>query len=138
MPISPITPVILILKKLILYYNFEKGDMIVEKMNTSINDNDVKISGRVNDFLNFFKTDSSKAAFDWTIYSPRLDAGKLRFSLRRNSSVKKKNPYSFFNRLNNKIDRLFDDCNAYLTLQADKLIYKNFWLQNKRQTHTDK
>ena len=105
---------------------FEKGDMIVEKMNTSINDNDVKISGRVNDFLNFFKTDSSKAAFDWTIYSPRLDAGKLRSSLHRNSSVKKKNPYSFFNRLNNKIDRLFDDCNAYLTLQADKLIYKNF------------
>ena len=106
--------------------NFEKGDMIVEKMNTSINDNDVKISGRVNDFLNFFKTDSSKAAFDWTIYSPRLDAGKLRSSLHRNSSVKKKNPYSFFDRLNNKIDKLFDDCNAYLTLQADKVIYKNF------------
>ena len=113
-------------KKTDVVLYFEKGDMIVEKMNTSINDNDVKISGRVNDFLNFFKTDSSKAAFDWAIYSPRLDAGKLRSSLRRNSSVKKKNPYSFFNRLNNKIDKLFDDCNAYLTLQADKLIYKNF------------
>jgi len=105
---------------------FEKGDMILEKMNTSINDNDVRISGRINDFLNFFKTDSSKAEFDWAIYSPRLDVGKLRTSLHRNSSVKKKNPYSFFDRLNNKIDRLFDDCNAYMTLQADKLIYKNF------------
>ena len=113
-------------KKTDVVLYFEKGDMIVEKMNTSINDNDVRINGRVNDFLNFFKTDSSKAAFDWTIYSPRLDAGKLRSSLHRNSSVKKKNPYSFFDRLNNKIDRLFDDCNAYLTLQADKLIYKNF------------
>ena len=109
---------------IVLY--FKKGDMIVEKMNTSINDNDVKISGRVNDFLNFFKTDSSKVAFNWTIYSPRIDAGKLISSLHRNSSLKKKNPYSFFNRLNNKIDRLFDDCNAYLTLQADKLIYRNF------------
>ncbi len=105
---------------------FEKGDMVVEKMNTSINDNDVKISGRVNNFLNFFKTDSSKAAFDWAIYSPRLDAGKLRSSLHRNSSEKKKSTYSFFNRLNDRIDRLFDDCNAYLALQADKLIYKNF------------
>jgi hypothetical protein len=105
---------------------FEKGDMIVQKMNTSINDNDVRISGRVNDFLNFFKTDSSKAVFDWAIYSPRLDAGKLRSSLHRSSSVKKKSSYSFFNRLNNKIDKLFDDCNAYLDLKADKLIYKNF------------
>jgi hypothetical protein len=109
---------------------FEKGDMIVEKMNTSINDNDVRISGRVNDFLNFFKTDSSKAAFDWAIYSPRLDAGKLRSSLHRSSSVKKRTTYSFFDRLNNKIDKLFDDCNAYLTLRADKLIYKNFSATN--------
>ena len=95
-------------------------------MNTEINNNGISISGRINDFLNFFKTDSSKATFEWTIYSSRLDVGKLRSSLHRNSSVKKKNPYSFFDRLNNKIDRLFDDCNAYLTLQADKLIYKNF------------
>src|SRR6185295_133719 len=113
-------------KKTDVLLYFEKGHMIVEKMNTSINDNDVKITGRVNDFLNFFKTDSSKASFDWAIYSPRLDVGKLRSSLHRNSSIKKKNAYSFFDRLNNKIDRLFDDCNAYLTVQADKLIYKNF------------
>jgi len=110
--------------EMVLY--FEKGDMIVQKMNTSINDNDVRISGRINGFLNFFKTDSSKAVFDWAIYSPRLDVGKLRSSLHRSSSVKKKSSYSFFNRLNNKIDRLFDDCNAYLGLKADRLIYKNF------------
>src|SRR6476620_8235868 len=113
-------------KKTDVVLYFEKGDMIVEKMNTSINDNDVRISGRVNDFLTFFKTDWSKAAFDWSIYSPRLDAGKLRSSLHRSSSVKKKTTYSFFDRLNSKIDKLFDDCNAYLTLRADKLIYKNF------------
>ncbi len=113
-------------KKTDVLLYFEKGSMIVEKMNTSINDNDVKITGRINDFLNFFKTDSSKASFDWAIYSPRLDAGKLRSSLHRNSSIKKKNAYSFFDRINNKIDKLFDDCNAYLTVQADKLIYKNF------------
>jgi hypothetical protein len=28
--------------------------------------------------------------------------------------------------LNSKIDRLFDDCSAYLTIQADKLVYKKF------------
>jgi len=113
-------------KKTDVLLHFEKGNMIVEKMNTSINDNEVRISGRINDFLNFFKTDSSKAAFDWAIYSPRLDVGKLRSSLHRGFSAKKRNTYSFFDRLNNKIDKLFDDCNAYLTLQADKLIYKNF------------
>jgi hypothetical protein len=113
-------------KKTDVVLYFEKGSMIVEKMNTSINDNDVRISGRVHDFLNFFKTDSSKAEFDWAIYSPRLDVGKLRSSLHRSSSVKKRTTYSFFDKLNNKIDKLFDDCNAYLTLRADKLIYKNF------------
>jgi len=117
-------------KKTDVVLYFEKGDMIVEKMNTSINDNDVRINGRVNDFLTFFKSDSSKAEFDWSIYSPRLDAGKLRSSLRRSSSVKKKTTYSFFDRLNSKIDKLFDDCNAYLTLRADKLIYKNFSATN--------
>ena len=113
-------------KKTDVLLYFEKGNMILEKMNTSINENDVRISGRVNDFLNFFKTDSSKASFVWAIYSPRLDVGKLRSSLHRSASVKKKNTYSFFDRLNNKIDRLFDDCNAYLALQADKIIYRNF------------
>jgi hypothetical protein len=28
--------------------------------------------------------------------------------------------------LNNKIDRLFDACNAYLDIRADKVVYKNF------------
>jgi len=109
---------------LVLY--FDKGSMIIEKMNTLINDNDVRISGRINNFLNFFRTDSSKAAFDWAIYSPRLDAGRLRSSLHRTSSVKKKTPYSYFDKLNNRIDKLFDDCDAYMTFKADKLIYKNF------------
>jgi AsmA-like protein len=117
-------------KKTDVVLYFEKGNMILEKMNTSINDNDVRISGRVNNFLNFFKTDSSKAEFDWAIYSPRLDAGKLRSSLRRSSLTKKRTTYSFFDRLNNKIDKLFDDCNAYLTIRADKLIYKNFLATN--------
>jgi len=117
-------------KKTDIVLYFEKGSMIVEKMNTSINDNDVRITGRVNDFLNFFKTDSSKVAFDWAIYSPRLDAGKLQSSLHRSSSVKKRTTYSFFDKLNNKIDKLFDDCNAYLNLRADKLIYKNFAATN--------
>jgi hypothetical protein len=117
-------------KKTDIVLSFEKGSMILEKMNTSINDNDVRITGRVNEFLNFFKTDSSKAAFDWTIYSPRLDAGKLRSSLHRSPSVKKRRTYSFFDKLNNKIDKLFDDCNAYLTLRADKLIYRNFSASN--------
>jgi hypothetical protein len=117
-------------KKTDVVLYFEKGDMIVEKMNTSINDNAVRINGRVNGFLNFFRTDSSKASFDWSIYFPRLDAGKLRSSLHRSSSVKKKTTYSFFDRLNTKIDRLFDDCNAYLALRADKFIYQNFSAAN--------
>ena len=113
-------------KKTDLELVFEKGDMHVKKMNTEINNNDIRINGRINDFLNFFNTDSLKAAFEWSVYSPHLDIGKLRASLHRNSSIKEKHGYSFFERMNNKIDRLFDDCNAYLTIRADKLIYKNF------------
>jgi hypothetical protein len=114
-------------KKTDIELHFEKGDMLVKQMNTIVNDNKIRINGRVNDFLTFFNTDPSKAAFDWNIYSPFIDISKLRSSLRRNSSVKKKwQGYSFFEQLNNKIDRLFDACNAYLDVRADKVVYKNF------------
>ncbi len=109
---------------------FEKGDVLVHKMNTEINNDAIRINGRINDFLNFFRTDSSKAVFEWSIYSPHLDIGKLKSSLHRSSSSRKKQGYTFFEKLNNKIDRLFDDCNAYLTVQADKLVYKDFSATN--------
>jgi len=109
---------------------FQSGDMLVNKMNTEINNDKIKISGRVKDFLNFFNTDSSKVNFEWNIYSPHIDIGKLTSSLHRNTLARKKQGYSFFDRLNNKIDRLFDDCNAYLNIQADKLVYKKFLATN--------
>lgn len=109
---------------------FRNGDMQVKKMNTIANDNRISINGRVNNFLNFFNTDPSKAIFDWSIYSPDLDISKLRSSLHRKASGKNKHGYSFFERLNNKIDKLFDDCNAYLTIHAEKLTYKKFSAAN--------
>ena len=105
---------------------FSNGDMQVRKMNTVVNDNVISINGKVDNFLNFFNTDPSKAIFDWHIYSPDVDINKLRSSLHRKASIKNKHGYSFLDRLNNKIDRLFDDCSAYLTIQADKLAYKKF------------
>jgi len=105
---------------------FANGDMSVRKMKTVINDNVISINGRVNNFLNFFNTDPSKVIFDWHIYSPDVDITKLRSSLHRKASAKNKQGYSFFDRLNNKIDRLFDDCSAYLSIHADKLAYKKF------------
>jgi hypothetical protein len=109
---------------------FRNGDMQVRKMNTVANDNVISINGRVDNFLNFFNTDPSKAIFDWHIYSPDLDISKLRSSLHRKSVVKNKHGYSFFDRLTNKIDRLFDDCSAYITIEADKVIYKKFSAAN--------
>jgi len=106
---------------------FRNGDMLVKKMNTVVNDNDIRVNGTVNGFLTFFNTDPSKAVFNWNVYSPLIDISKLKSSLRRNTAVKKKQQgYSFFEKLNNKIDRLFDECNAYLNIRADKVVYKNF------------
>jgi hypothetical protein len=110
--------------------DFRNGDMLVRKMNTTANDNDISINGRVDNFLNFFNTDPSKAVFNWNIYSPRIDVSQLRSSLRRRTAAKNKHGYSFFERLNNKIDRLFDACNAYLAIQADRVIYKKFSANN--------
>jgi hypothetical protein len=109
---------------------FANGDMNVRKMKTVVNDNAISINGRVNNFLNFFNTDPSKVIFDWHIYSPDVDISKLRSSLHRKASAKNKHGYSFFDRLNNKLDRLFDDCSAYLTVQADKVVYKKFTAGN--------
>ena len=119
-------------RKTDIQLEFKNGDMLVRKMNTTANSNNISIHGRVNNFLNFFNTDPSKAVFDWNIYSPRIDISELRSSLHRKSSAKKKTGYSFFERLNNKIDRLFDACNAYLTIQAEKVIYKKFSATNVR------
>lgn len=106
---------------------FQNGDMLVKKMNTVLNDNQIRINGTVGGFLTFFYTDPSKAIFNWNVYSPNLDISKLKSSLRRSTAVKnKQRSNSFFENLNNKIDRLFDACNAYIGIQADKLVYKNF------------
>jgi len=111
--------------------DFDKGDLLVKRMNTIVNGNSIRINGQIRDFLTFFNTDPSKALFDWSVYSPYIDINKLKSSLRRSSSSKKKKlAYSFFERLNNKIDRLFDACNAYLHIKADKLTYRNFSAAN--------
>jgi hypothetical protein len=118
-------------KKTDIELEFKEGDLIVKRMNTLVNANNIRINGRVNDFITFFNTDPSKAMFDWNIYSPSIDINKLRPSLRRSSiSKKKKQAYSFFERLNNKIDRLFDACNASLDIHAEKVIYRNFSAAN--------
>jgi AsmA-like protein len=109
---------------------FANGDMNVRKMKTVVNDNAISINGKVNNFLNFFNTDPSKVIFEWQIYSPDVDISKLRSSLHRKASTKNKHGSSFFDRLNSKIDRLFDDCSAYLSIQADKLVYKKFSADN--------
>jgi len=110
--------------------HFINGDMVVKQMSTTANNNMIAITGRVNNFLNFFNTDPSKAVFDWSIYSPHIDVGQLRSSLHRTIPTKNKRGYSFFERLNNKIDRLFDACNAYVKIQADRLIYQKFSASN--------
>ncbi|HMG66041.1 MAG TPA: AsmA-like C-terminal region-containing protein [Chitinophagaceae bacterium] len=113
-----------------LELSFLNGGVLVKKMNTEINNDPVRINGRIKDFLNFFNTDSSKATFEWSIYTPHIDIGKLRSSMHRKASGKKKEGYSFFEKLNDKIDRLFDDCNAFLDIKADKLVYRNFSAEN--------
>jgi hypothetical protein len=106
---------------------FRNGDLLVKKMNTVVNENDIRINGTVAGFLTFFNTDPSKAVFNWNIYSPLIDVSKLKSSMRRSTAIKKKQKgYSFFENLNNKIDRLFDACNAYLSIRADKVVYKKF------------
>jgi AsmA-like protein len=80
--------------------------------------------------LSFFNTNFSKVDFNWSIYSPYVDIGKLSSSLHRNTSSKKKQVYSFFETLNNKIDQLFDECNAYVTIKADKIVYQKFSASN--------
>lgn len=119
-------------KQTYIELNFDKSGLLVKRMNTTVNGNNIRINGQVKDLLTFFNTDPSKAVFDWSIYSPYIDINKLRSSLRRSSSSfkKKRETYSFFEQLNNKIDRLFDACNAYLHIKADKVIYKNFSASN--------
>lgn len=117
-------------RKTSLDLHFINGDMIIKQMNTTANNNAISITGRVDNFINFFNTDPSKAVFAWSIYSPHIDINELRSSLHRRTNVKNKHGYSFFERLNNKIDRLFDACNAYVRIQADKLIYKKFAASN--------
>lgn len=113
-------------KKTELELAFQNGDALVNKMNTEINGDAIHIKGKIGGFLNFFNTNSSKASFEWSVYSPYLDIGKLKSSLHRTSFLKKKQGYSFLKGLNNKIDSLFDNCNAYLNVKTDKLVYKNF------------
>ena len=109
---------------------FANGDMIIKKMRTDVNNNRIIINGKVKDFINFFNSDSAKAVFEWNVYSPFLDLTRLKPSLHRNIANKKPDGYSFFRGLNNKIDQLFDDCDAHLHIKTDKLAYKNFSAAN--------
>ena len=111
---------------------FQNGDLLVRKMRTVVNDDKIQIEGRVKNLLNFFSSDSSKSDFEWNIYSPHVDIGKLTTSLHRTSFVRRKKGCSFFSELNKKIDRLLDNCNAYLNIKADKLVYRKFLATNIR------
>lgn len=109
-------------------FDFQNGDLAVRKMNTLVNGNQFNINGNVKSLLAFFNEDPEKATFNWNVYSPQIDISKLKSSLRRTAISKQAAAQqgSFFDKLNTKIDRLFDECNAYIDLKADKLLYKKF------------
>jgi hypothetical protein len=109
---------------------FSHGDLLVKKMNTSVNGNPLQMHGEVSRFMSLFNTDPSKAVFNWDVYSPRLDISTLRAALHRRANVEQRNKKAFFERLNEKLDKFFDASNAYVTLRAEKVIYKNFDAQN--------
>ncbi len=106
---------------------FDDKDFYVKQLKSHIGETDLLMNGAVKNLTSLIDKSPEKAVLNWNISSPKIVLGDfISFLDKRSATVTTKKSSNKMLKMANQVDKLLNDCNVELQLNADRLIYKKF------------
>lgn len=106
---------------------FDDKNFYVKQLKSNIGETDLLMNGAVKNLTSLLDKSPEKAVLNWNISSPKIVLGDFTSFLNKRSTTgtPKKSSKKLL-KMANQVDKLLNDCNVELQLNADRLIYKKF------------
>lgn len=106
-------------------FRFRGQDLLLQNLQARTGTNSFVMQGSMINFLNLYYTDPKRIRLDWHVKSPQLNLGELLAFLgrRKSSRTVTKKPAD---RVFGQLDKVLEEANVHLDVQADKLVYRRF------------
>ncbi len=106
---------------------FDDKDFFVKALKTHIGNSYLLMNGAVKNLTSLIDKSPEKLILNWNIASPKIVLSDFISFLNKRSTVISKTASSKkILKLANQVDKMLNDCNVELQLNADRLIYKKF------------
>ncbi|MEO5997645.1 MAG: AsmA-like C-terminal region-containing protein [Chitinophagaceae bacterium] len=106
---------------------FNDKDFYVKQLKAHIGNSDLVMNGAVKNLTSLIDRSPEKLIFNWNIASPKIVLSDfITFLDNGSAKVPKKASTKKIVKMANRIDRMLNDCNVDLQINADQLIYKKF------------
>ena len=112
---------------------FKGQDLFLKNLQAKSANSTFTMEGSLINFLNLYYTDPRRIELDWHVKSPQINLGEFLIFLSRRKARKKTTSNNPTARIFNQLDRVLEEANVHLDLEAGKLIYRNF---EARQLHS--
>lgn len=112
---------------------FKGQDLFLKNLRAKSANSTFTMEGSLINFLNLYYTDPRRIELDWHVKSPQINLGEFLVFLSRRKARKKTTSNNPTARIFNQLDRVLEEANVHLDLEAGKLIYRNF---EARQLHS--
>ena len=112
---------------------FKGQDLFLKNLQAKSANSTFTMEGSLINFLNLYYTDPRRIELDWHVKSPQINLGEFLVFLSRRKARKKTTSNNPTARIFNQLDRVLEEANVHLDLEAGKLIYRNF---EARQLHS--
>ena len=104
---------------------FDDKDVYIKQLKTTAANSTLVMNGSIKNFMSLISKNPEKINLNWNISSSRLNLGDF-ISYLNKRSIRTKAPKKNISALIKQIDRMLENCNVDLQLNADRIIYKNF------------
>lgn len=106
---------------------FHDKDFYVKQLKAHTGNSDLTMNGAVKNLTSLIDKSPEKLVLDWNISSPKIVLGDfISFLDKRTSIASSKKSAKKMLKISNQVDKMLNDCNVNLQLNADRLIYKKF------------
>jgi hypothetical protein len=109
--------------------DFTDKDLFIRNIVLKSGRSEVKMDGKVLNFLNLYYSAPEKIVLDWNVYSPQLHLGEFLGYLKQRQVRAKKAPKKPGN-FTSELTELFEKSNVNMAMKVDKLYYKSFYATN--------
>jgi uncharacterized protein involved in outer membrane biogenesis len=109
-------------------FKFDQSDISIQSLKVQLNNNDIQVKGRIEDFFPFFLYDKGKIQADMDVRTPsfNFDDFKSPGSLEKMGLITRKKSSQTKRLIAARIDSLIDKLECRLAFHADEIKYRKF------------